>query len=140
MIMASQLGVDLWDRWTALWNGDLAIGPDILAPDFRIHFGGVIEGADTDSFRGSADLTSFISEFRQRYRRLHYRTGVGPIVDVEAVDGSAAGHVACRWLADSTDSTGASSTKGGIDILRVADDRIAEVWSVTGSRLLGPEG
>jgi hypothetical protein len=140
MIVSSELGVDLWDRWTALWNGDLTIGPDILAPDFRIHFGGVIEGADTDGFRGPADLTAFIGAFRQRYERLSYRTAVGPIADVRAVEGAAAGHVACRWLADSTDLAGVSSTKGGIDILRLADGRIAEVWSVTGSRLLGPEG
>jgi len=53
---------------------------------------------------------------------------------------SAAGYVACRWLADGTDGTGTELTKGGIDILRVAGDRIGEVWSVTGSRLFGPAG
>jgi hypothetical protein len=140
MIVSGQLGVDLWDRWTALWNGDLALGPDILAADFRIHFGNVIEDADTDSFRGPADLTAFIGAFRRRYRRLRYRTGVGPIVDIPAVDGVPAGHVACRWLADAIDGTGTPTTKAGIDILRIAGDRIVEVWSVTGSRLLGAAG
>ena len=34
--------IDLASRWTALWNGNLALADEILAPDFRIEFGAVV--------------------------------------------------------------------------------------------------
>ena len=108
-----------------MWNGDLALGQRILTPSFRIHFGG---RDDTDSLRGPADLTGFISSFRSGYRSLRYRTDIGPIFD--------GAHVACRWLADLTDDARGSVTTGGIDLLRLEGDRIAEAWSVSGSRIL----
>lgn len=31
-------GVDLFDRWTAMWNGDLAVASQIMAPDFTLRY------------------------------------------------------------------------------------------------------
>jgi hypothetical protein len=129
----NQLGVRLWDQWTALWNGELSIGERILTADFRIHFGND-SSADTDSFRGPDDLTAFIGKFREQYQHLRYRTDVGPIVGVPLSAGTPADHVVCRWAADLTREDGTSASKAGIDILRIAEDRIAEVWSITGNR------
>ena len=30
-------GTTLLDRWLSLWNGDLAIADDIIAPSLRVH-------------------------------------------------------------------------------------------------------
>ena len=63
LVEAERLGLDLWQRWTALWNGDLALADQLLSPGFRIHFGHAVS-VDTDTLRGSADLVAFIAQHR----------------------------------------------------------------------------
>jgi hypothetical protein len=140
-----QLGTRLWEQWTAMWNGDLALAERIVTDDFRIHFGSQ-ESLHTERLRGPNQLAGFIGEHRAGYRTITYRTDVGPIVDLHrGADGTVSGHVACRWLVDAeadtdADAAGGPVTKGGIDVLRVVGDRVAETWSVTGARRLGPTG
>jgi hypothetical protein len=131
--LTRDLGIRLVEQWTAIWNGDLALAPQILTPDFRIHFASV--GTDAaDAFRGPADIASFIGEFRDRYPApgLRYAMDGVPVVD----PGSAT--VVARWTVDVPDATGAVTTKSGIDMLALDGDRIAEVWSVTGARRFAP--
>ncbi|MGW7005936.1 nuclear transport factor 2 family protein [Streptomyces sp. NPDC054933] len=126
-------GIALFDQWTAIWNGELTLAARILTPGFRIHFGGV-SSADTDAFRGPADLASFVAEFRERYPApgLRYSVDGAPVVD------PVTGYVVARWTVDVPDAAGALDTKSGIDMLAVDGDRIAEVWSVTGARRFAP--
>lgn len=123
----SRIGARLWDDWTSLWNGELEIASRLVTPGFRIHFGGA-GTADADALRGPDGIAGFIGGFRARYERLVYRADVGPLVDGDKV--------AARWIASGSDAAGGEFRKGGIDILRCEGDRIAEVWSVTGERLL----
>lgn len=30
--------IDLYNRWAALWNGDLAIAAEIMAPEFTLRY------------------------------------------------------------------------------------------------------
>ncbi len=120
-------GQQLWTDWTALWNGDLAVAERLVTDDFRAHFGRDIPTAD--DLRGPSELATFIGTFRAGYQSLRYHTDVGPIVD------PVGGYVSCRWIAD-LQQGGTPDRHGGIDILRIAGDRVAEVWSVTGTRSL----
>jgi hypothetical protein len=41
-----QTALDLAQKWTSMWNGDLALVDEILATDFTIEFGAVIANPD----------------------------------------------------------------------------------------------
>ena len=123
-----RVGARLWDEWTSLWNGNLELASRLVTPDFRIHFGGAVGAADTDALRGPDGIAGLIGSFRARYARLVYRVDVGPLVDGDKVAG--------RWIATGADAARGEFSKGGIDLLRLDGDRIAQVWSVTGERLL----
>jgi hypothetical protein len=132
---SQRLGVDLWERWTAMWNGDLSIAEQLVSDGFRIHFGNATDAADTDSLRGPGDLSGFIAAHRTARPGLSYRTDGVPIVALDMVDGQPTGRLACRWTVTRPDGTGATIHKSGIDILAIAGGRVTEVWSITGDRL-----
>ncbi|MEU1402338.1 nuclear transport factor 2 family protein [Streptomyces sp. NPDC005728] len=117
-------GIALFDRWTALWNGDLSDPEAFLAPAFRIRFGNDPENAATDEIHGPAGIASYVSDFRIRKPGLRYAVEGTPLVD------GGLGQVASRWYVTGPDG----AQKSGIDMLEVVDGRIATVWSVTGLR------
>lgn len=118
-------GIALFDRWTALWNGDLSDPESFLAPDFRIRFANDPDrGAVTDEVYGPAGIVGLVSAFREERPGLRYAVDGTPLVD------GALGRVACCWYVTLADG----AQKSGIDLLEVADGRIAAVWSVTGVR------
>ncbi|MFG2118257.1 nuclear transport factor 2 family protein [Streptomyces sp. NPDC048710] len=121
-------GSTLFERWTALWNGDFSDPEAFLAPDFRIRFGNDPENAATDEIHGPAGIVAFISDFRTERPGLRYAVEGTPLVD------GALGQVASRWYV-----TGPGGVhKSGIDLFEVVDGRIATVWSVTGLRRFAP--
>ncbi|GHI08079.1 hypothetical protein AQI88_06840 [Streptomyces cellostaticus] len=117
-------GIALFERWTALWNGDFSDPEAFLAPGFRIRFGNGPEDAATDEIHGPAGIVAYVSDFRVRKPGLRYALDGTPLVD------SGLGQAATRWYATRPDGVQLS----GIDLLEVADGRIATVWSVTGLR------
>ncbi|MER6566358.1 nuclear transport factor 2 family protein [Streptomyces sp. NPDC001093] len=118
-------GIALFDRWTALWNGDFSDPEAFLAPGFRIRFGNDPErGATTDAVHGPAGILGLISAFREEKPGLRFTVDGTPVVD------GASGRTACCWYVTLPDGT----QKSGIDLLEVADGRIAAVRSVTGLR------
>lgn len=117
--------IKAWDDWTLMWNGDTDLAAQITGEGLRLHFGA--EGPFDDITTG-AELGEAVAAFRAGYDALTYSTDIGPIVDD-------AGLVAVRWIADAV-KQGTPARKGGIDILRLVEGRIVEVWSVTGTRLL----
>ncbi|MCZ4119065.1 nuclear transport factor 2 family protein [Streptomyces sp. H39-S7] len=142
-----QLGTGLFQDWTALWNGDLALADRILTPGFRIHFGNTIPTVDTDALRGPGGLASFIAAHRRAKPGLVYRMHGVPLVDLAVAAGAApagqagpAGQACCRWSATRPDPDGAGElTASGIDVLAVANGLITDVWSLTGSRRFGTD-
>ncbi|MFE0517017.1 nuclear transport factor 2 family protein [Streptomyces sp. NPDC058964] len=117
-------GIALFDRWTALWNGDFSDPEEFLAPGFRIRFGNDPENAETDGIHGPDGIVEFISAFRAAGPGQHYAVDGTPLVDGDS------GRVACRWYVTRADGL----QKSGIDLFEVVDGRIATVWSVTGLR------
>ncbi|MFF7751148.1 nuclear transport factor 2 family protein [Streptomyces sp. NPDC007971] len=122
--LAPATGIALFDRWTALWNGDFGDPEAFLAPGFFIRFGNDPQNAATDEIHGPAGIVSYVSDFRARRPGLRYAVEGTPMVD------GALGQVASRWNVTLPDGV----AKSGIDLLEVVDGRIATVWSVTGLR------
>lgn len=117
-------GIALFDRWTALWNGDFSDPETFLAPDFRIRFGNDPDNAETDKIQGPQGIVDYISAFRTAKPGQHYTVDGTPMVDTHL------DRVASRWYVTLADGV----QKSGIDLFEVADGRIATVWSVTGLR------
>ncbi|MCC5475973.1 nuclear transport factor 2 family protein [Streptomyces barringtoniae] len=118
-------GIALFDRWTALWNGDFSDPEAFLAPGFRIRFGNDPErGATTDAVHGPAGILRLVAAFREEKPGLRFTVDGTPVVDGES------GRAACCWYVTLPDGV----QKSGIDLLEVTDGRIATVWSVTGLR------
>ncbi|MET9888347.1 nuclear transport factor 2 family protein [Streptomyces sp. NPDC006430] len=128
------LGVRLFEQWTALWNGDLALADRIVAPGFRVSFANAAESAATDDLRGPDDLARFVAAHRESIPGLHYSLSGTPVVD------AVTGQIAARWTVTFPDASGSTVGKSGIDILAVTDGRITEVWSVTGLRAFASAG
>lgn len=115
----------LFDRWTALWNGDLTDPERFLAPGFRIRFGNDPQrAAETDTVAGPQGMADFIAAFRAANPGLHFTVDGTPLAD------PGLGRTACCWYVSYPDG----SQKSGIDLIEVAAGRISAVWSVTGLR------
>lgn len=124
-MLTTATGIALFDRWTALWNGDFSDPEAFLAPGFRIRFGNEPErGAVTDEVYGPDRIVGLISAFRKEKPGLRFTVDGTPVVDGES------GRAACCWYVTLPDGT----QKSGIDLLEVVDGRISAVWSVTGLR------
>ncbi|OLZ69424.1 hypothetical protein AV521_18040 [Streptomyces sp. IMTB 2501] len=123
--LTTTAGIALFDRWTALWNGDFSDPEAFLAPGFRIRFANEPgRGAATDAVHGPAGIVGMISDFREEKPGLVFSVDGTPLAD------AGLGRAACCWYVTGTDGV----QKSGIDLLEVVDGRIATVWSVTGLR------
>ncbi|MFI6486031.1 nuclear transport factor 2 family protein [Streptomyces sp. NPDC050564] len=125
-------GIALFERWTALWNGDFADPERFLAPNFRIRFGNDPDNADTDTLHGPQALVDFIAAFRTSLPGQRYAVEGTPLVD------AGQGGVASRWYMTRQDDSGVAVAKSGIDLFQVEEGRIVTVWSVTGLRRFAP--
>ncbi|WP_034611402.1 nuclear transport factor 2 family protein [Cellulomonas sp. URHD0024] len=119
--MTRQAALDLATKWTAMWNGDLALVDEILAPDFRIEFGAVVADPDPTLITTPADMAAFVRTWRSRRGDLDFALQGTPLVDED-------GGVAFTW---SVDLPG-MQRRSGIDLCQLSDGKIARVWSVTG--------
>ncbi|MEU2714851.1 nuclear transport factor 2 family protein [Streptomyces sp. NPDC007205] len=126
-ILTPTTGIALFDRWTALWNGDFSDPEAFLAPGFRVRFGNDPANAATDEVRGPAGMLAYVRTFRAQ------KPGLRFAVDGTALVDTGLGRVACCWYVTLADGV----QKSGIDLLEVVDGRIATVWSVTGLRRFG---
>ncbi|MGW4563391.1 nuclear transport factor 2 family protein [Streptomyces sp. NPDC004561] len=125
--LTTPAGIALFDRWTALWNGDFGDPEAFLAPGFRIRFGNDPQNAATDGIHGPDGIVGYIRAFREKHPGLRYTVDGTPLVD------GPPGRVACCWYVTAPGGV----RKSGIDLFEVVDGRIATVWSVTGLRRFG---
>ncbi|GGN56963.1 hypothetical protein GCM10011579_018740 [Streptomyces albiflavescens] len=125
-------GIALFERWTALWNGDLTEPERFLAPNFRIRFGNDPDKADTDTLHGPQAIVDYVAAFRASLPGHRYAVEGTPLVD------AGQGSVASRWYVTRRDESGITMAKSGIDLFQVEEGRIVTVWSVTGLRRFAP--
>ena len=126
--MDGDAGIKLWDRWGALWNGDLGIADEIVAPDFVAHFAPV--GPSPAEVRGPDGLKGWLGGAVAAFEDHRFATQVGPLVDGDLVAG--------RWVFTATyrggfpgaspEAVGRRVEYAGADFLRVEGGRIAEYW------------
>jgi hypothetical protein len=115
--------------WTALWNGELALAGKIVAPRFRIRFGGLAAAGPGDAVTDPAALAGFIAAFRAERPGLRYALDGRPAQAADPDRGTGT-VLTLRWYAQRPDAP----SRSGIDWLRVHSGQITDVWSVTGER------
>lgn len=126
--LTRESGTRLVEGWTALWNGDIALTEQILAPGFRLHFADDFDGTGSAKLFGQDELTAFISANSHALTGLAFAADAAPLIDAER------GEMACRWIESHADGGGDVVVKSGIDMFAVTDGRISAVWSLTGNR------
>ncbi|MFI9236414.1 nuclear transport factor 2 family protein [Streptomyces sp. NPDC053079] len=126
-----RFGVELYDRWTALWNGDTGLAGEIMAPEFRLRYAQA--GTETfDDVRRPGELADVIAGWHRRRPGLRFVAEGPAVVDTEGDDGTAPhGVVARPYRASFTGDDGQLVSRSGTDILRFSGGRITEVWSVS---------
>jgi len=123
-------GTALFERWTGLWNGDVAIAPEIMAETFVLHYAQA-NTERVDSVRTPAALAALV-QFWHGYRPgIRFSAEAQAAVDLVLEDGQPCGRVARPYLAVFRDASGAVIARSGIDLLSVSAGRIVEVWSVS---------
>ncbi|RSS79287.1 nuclear transport factor 2 family protein [Streptomyces sp. WAC06614] len=122
--LTREAGTRLVEGWTALWNGDVALADQILAPDFRLHFADDFDGTGSAAAFGRDELTAFVSANSLALTGVTFAAAAAPLVD------TGRGEMACRW----NEVHGEVVVKSGIDMFAVRDGRISAVWSLTGNR------
>ena len=126
--MSSHTNKALWKSWNELWNGNLSLADEIIAPTFVAHFAPI--GTSPAEVRGPDGLKQWIGGTAAAFTNASFTTTVGPLVDEDLVAG--------RWIFRATyqgGMPGASSTavgKGveyaGMDLFRVEAGKIVEYW------------
>jgi predicted ester cyclase len=119
----------LYERWLLeLWHGDESVASEILADDFVVHQARS-EPGESEAVRGPQAGIELVRMGRAPFSQLTFAIEVGPIVEADLL--------AARWigrgtyaggLPGATAPRGTEVTFGGIDIMRVADRRLAEYW------------
>ena len=118
----------LWQPWAALWNGNLALADEIIAPNFVAHF--VPMAGSPGEVRGPEGLKQWIGPLSVAFSNVSFTTDIGPLADEDKVVG--------RWIFRATynggmpgvpaESAGKSVEYAGVDILRIENGKIAEYW------------
>lgn len=119
--------IELFDKWTALWSGELTLGQEILAPKFTLRY--AQPGATVyDEIHDPQTFVEQIARFRAERPGLRYETQGIPVVEI---DSARTGSIARPYGARRPGPDGELNLSG-TDILRFEQGRIVEVWSVSG--------
>lgn len=126
--MASQTNKDLWQSWSELWNGNLSLADEIVAPNFVAHFAPI--GNSPGEVRGPDGLKQWIVVTEAAFTDFSLTTSVGPVADD--------GYVAGRWQMRATYSGGIPGASpaavgkvveyAGMDLLRIEGGKLVEYW------------
>lgn len=124
----AHVSTELWRRWLDMWNGDLSIADEIVAPSFLAHFAPV--GPSPLAVRGPEGLKEWIGGVLEAFVDHRFATTVGPLADADLLAG--------RWVFRATyrgglpgaspAAVGTTVEYAGIDILRIEEGRLVEYW------------
>lgn len=131
----------LYDRWLTMWNGNLALANEIVAPGCVVHqapFG----AGEPPVFRGPDGVAKMVEMGRTPFADLTFTPEIGPIADGAFVCGRWLGQGAYRGgIPGATTPEGTPIAFRGIDILRVEDGKVVEYWvSSDGAHLMAQLG
>ena len=121
--------VRLAQRWTAMWNGELA-AEAVVAPECSVYFGRRPMIARVTTAHGAAELQSVVDAVRANLVSVRYGFAAAPLGHGAGADGvvTLLWHVSALGL----------PRRSGIDLLRHAGGKVIEVWSITGDLELPP--
>ncbi|OXR43045.1 hypothetical protein B7C42_04931 [Nocardia cerradoensis] len=120
-------GIELFDRWTAMWNGELELASRIMAPRFTLRY--AQPGAEAyDAIHDPETFARQIAAFRAAAPGQRFETQGEAVVEI---DDRGTGTVARPYGSRRPVADGEIAVSG-TDILRVEDGLIVEVWSVSG--------
>jgi len=132
---AREAGARIFESWSQMWNGEMALVDQIMAPRFRLRYAQPTPGTEAfDHIRRRPQLADLISRFRQDRSGLRFAPDGEAVTDLDLSDGLATGKVVRPYLARFSDEAGRRLRISGIDMLRLEDGLITEVWSVSGGR------
>lgn len=116
------MGLDIWKRWTAMWNGEPALARELVAPRFALH---LPTPSDTDAAQvgDPAAVERWVAAHLAHFDRAVYAYEAGPFVDVEA------GVVASPWTATFTRGERTVHVCG-MDTVRFRDGKVVEYWTL----------
>lgn len=119
---------ELWGPWLELWNGNLDIADEVIAPNFVAHFAPA--GNSPGEVRGPEGLKRWIGGMLAAFADYGFTTSIGPLADEDMVVG--------RWVFRGTYQGGIPGTPptavgkrveyAGMDFLRVESDIVVEYW------------
>lgn len=127
--MSTQTNKALWASWLKIWEGNLSLADEVIAPNFVAHFAPI--GNSPAEVHGPDGLKQWIGgTVAGFFTDYSFTTTVGPLADEDKVAG--------QWVFRGTYQGGipgaASSADGkrveyaGIDIFRVDGGKIVEYW------------
>ncbi len=116
-------GLELWRRWTEMWNSKPELALELVAPRFVLH---LIQPAQIDETTvcDPATTAAWVANHRAKFDQLTFHTGVGPFVDTRA------SVVAGPWHAE-TIMNGVSAQVCGMDTIAFRDGKITEYWTMS---------
>lgn len=117
----------LWEKWTALWNGDLSQAEHILTTDFTVH--AAVVGTDESAVQGARGIVGWVGRLRALLGEPTFTVQVGPVIDGDLLCGrwQVHGHYA-GGMPGATASPGTPVAFTGTDVLRIDNGRLAEYW------------
>jgi hypothetical protein len=115
----------LYERWGAMWNGNLDIADEIISENFVAHL-----TADSmpppQEIKNPATVKLWIGKIRSSASSLKYEIIQGPIVQNDIM--------AVYWLAIA-ERGDVVVKKVGVDFLRFSDQKITECWTMNNNAL-----
>lgn len=130
---ARKFSIDLFDRWTQLWNRKFELAPDLLAPALALHYAQA--GAELfDAIRTPEQLLSAIRHWHELKPGILFEVEGEPCVDAVQTGDSYSGMIARPYNVSLVNADNETVWRSGTDILKFRDGLICEVWSVSSGK------
>lgn len=123
--------LQLATRWTAMWNRTIP-AIEVVTEGCSVYFGRQPVSARPATTQGPAALQGVIDDIAARVEGIAYDFA-GTVLAQANNDGKG-GIITLLWEV----SAPTMAARSGIDLLAYRDDRITEVWSITGDLPLPP--
>jgi hypothetical protein len=123
-------GIELFDCWTAYWNGDYTQADIIMALNFTLHYAQA-SGERFDTIHTPNQLTDTIKAWHNGHKNILFKPEGECVVDLIEKAGSLFGLVARPYFVAFDGEGSERVCRSGTDILKISNGRIVEVWSVS---------